>query len=151
MKKLLKIPLRLKLVQHSGQTVLNIEFETAAVADWCLGLCLLKEKLIAVLLVYEETGRGKLQIQLADQTKHRTKTQANFESEAVRVTMTPDDLDYLLHFFLKCFRDGVAEVDHLDLDVQSQTNNEDSTITFKVPESVQPLSAEEAKKRLGLG
>jgi hypothetical protein len=27
MKKLLKLPLRLKLVQHSGQTVLNVEFE----------------------------------------------------------------------------------------------------------------------------
>ena len=151
MKPPLKLPLRLKLVRHPGQTVLNIEFETRALADWCLGLCLLKEELIPVLVVHEEAAKGKLEIQLAGQTKHRAKTQASFESGATRVRLAPDDLDCLLHFFLKYFRDGVAEVDHLDLDVESQTNNQDSTITFKVPESAQPLSAEEAKRRLGLG
>jgi hypothetical protein len=151
MKKQLSLALRLKLVRHPGQTVLNIEFEKEALADWCLGLCLLKEGLIPILLVQERTAKGKLEIQLTGQTEHRTRTLASFESNVSRVRMTPDDLDYLLHFFLKYFRDGVAEVDHLDLDVESQTNNQDSTITFKVPESAQPLSAEEAKKRLGLG
>jgi hypothetical protein len=111
----------------------------------------LKEGLISVLLIKERAAKGKLEIQLKGQTKHRVRTQASFESNATRVRMTPDDLDYLLHFFLKYFRDGVAEVDHLDLDVESQTNNEDSTITFKVPDSAQPLNAEEAKRRLGLG
>lgn len=151
MKKQLSLALRLKLVQHPGQTVLNIEFETEALAEWCLGLCLLKEGLIPVLLIQERTAKGKLEIQLTGQTKHRARTQASFESNTTRVRMTPDDLDYLLHFFLKYFRDGVAEVDHLDLDVASQTNNQDATITFKVPESAKSLSAEEAKRRLGLG
>ncbi len=151
MKKSLKLSLRLKLVRHPGQTVLNIEFETITLADWCLGLCLLKEGLISVLLVHEEAAKGKIEIDLAGQTKHRARTKAIFESDATRVSVTSNDLDYLLHFFLKYYRDGVAEVDHLDLDVESQTNGHDSTITFKVPESLQPLSAGEAKKRLGLG
>jgi hypothetical protein len=151
MKKQLQLPLRLKLVRHLEQTVLNIEFKTEAIAGWCLGLCLLKEGLIPVLLVLEEAAKGKLEIKLAGQTKHRTKTQANFESDAIRIRMTLDDLDYLLHFFLKFFRDGVAEVDHIDLEMESQTSSQDLTVTFKVPASVQPLSAEEARKQLGLG
>lgn len=147
----MRLPLRLKLVRHSGHTVLNVDFGNEALADWCLGLCLLKEGLIPALLIHEEIAKGTLAIQLIGQTKHRVKTQASFESDATRVKITAGDLDYLLHFFLKYFRDGVAEVDHLDLDVESKTNDQESTITFRVPVSAQPLSAEVARKRLGLG
>jgi hypothetical protein len=150
MRKQLKLPFRLNLVRHPGQTVLNIRLEPRAHPELCLGLCLLREGLISVLLLQEEWAKGKIEIQLATRTGHHTRTQASFEKDATRVKMTPDDLDFVLHFFLKYFRDGVAEVDHLDLDVESQLNGQDSTITFKVSDSLQPMSAEEAKERLGL-
>lgn len=150
MKKRLTLPLRLHLNRHSGQTVLNIELGTDALANWCLGLCLLKEGLVSMLLVCEEDAKGVLEIELAGEVVHRTKSQARFYSSATRVRMTPNDLDYLLHFCLKYFRDGAAEVDHIDIDVVSQTDSQESTITFKVPDSIRPLSAEEARKRLEL-
>lgn len=150
MEKQINLPIRLELVRYPEQTVLNVEFQKEALADWCLGLCLLKEGLITVLLVREEAAKGTLEIQLAKPTKPRTRAQASFRPEATLVKLTPHDLDYLLHFFLKYFRDGVAEVDHLDMDVESLSDNQDSTIVFKVPASVPPLSAEAARMRLGV-
>jgi len=66
------------------------------------------------------------------------------------MSLTHNDLDYILHFFLKYFRDGVADVDHIDLDVVSDSDSQQSTIKFQVRDSIGPVSAKEAKKRLGL-
>jgi len=150
MKKTLPLPFRLKLVRHPGQTVLNIELETKDILDWCLALCLLKENLIDALLVQGENTRAKLEIQVSGVTKGRVRSRASFDSETTRLDITMTDLDYLLHFFLKYYRDGVAEVDHLDLELAPEKAGQDACITFKVPESVQPVSPEEAKRRLGL-
>lgn len=63
--------------------------------------------------------------------------------------LTRNNLDYVHQFFLKYYRDGVAEVDHLDLEaVDAETGHEEIYITFQVSESRPPLSPEEAKKRL---
>ncbi|MCC6745759.1 MAG: hypothetical protein IT175_18000 [Acidobacteria bacterium] len=147
MKKRLALPLRSRLTRHQGQTVLRIELEREAVAEWCLGLCLLKEGLISILLVQEVAARGMLEVQLGTQ---RTRSLASLDPSASKVSLTQNDLDYIQHFFLKYFRDGVADVDHIDLDVVSDTDSQQSTITFKVPDSIGPVSAEEARKRLGL-
>jgi hypothetical protein len=150
MTKHLKLPVHLELVRHPGQTVLNIRFENKALWEWCLALCLLKEGLIETLILREEGAKRKLEVELMSKVKERIKAHATFEAETTRIRITLDDLDYLLHFFLKYYRDGIAEVDHLDLEVLSAHENQDASITFKVPESFQPVSAQEAKKRLGL-
>jgi hypothetical protein len=149
MTKHLKLPLRLELVRYSGQTVLNIQFESKALSGWCLALCLLKEGLTAALVISEEGAKGKLELELMSEAKER-RTHASFEAETARLRITSNDLDYLLHFFLKYYRDGFAEVDHLDLEVVAANERQDASVTFKVPESAQPLSPEQAKKRLRL-
>jgi hypothetical protein len=150
MTKTLLLPLRLKLVRHQGQTVLNIEFESKALVDWCLALSLLKEGLISALKVREETGRSKLEIRVSDEAKERVRPRASFGPETTRLEIPTADLDYLLHFFLKYHRDGVAEVDHLDLELAAGKAGQDACITFKFTEAAQPVSSGEAKRRLGL-
>jgi hypothetical protein len=116
-----------------------------------LGLCLLKEGLTEGLLVSEERGRKKLELQMVGSSDVRAKAEASFGTETTQLRIASSDLDYLLHFFLKYYRDGVAEVDHLDLQAMSENvEEEESYITFIVPESVLPVNEEEAKKRLGL-
>jgi hypothetical protein len=110
----------------------------------------LKEGLIEALLVGEEGTNRELEVRVLSEIKPHARAQASFETETTRLRITLSDLDYLRHFFLKYYRDGVGEVDHVDLEVASATESSDASITFKVPEAVLPLSAEEAKKRLGL-
>jgi hypothetical protein len=50
-------------------------------------------------------------------------------------------------FFLRYFRDGFAEVDHVDID---DTANAGGYLTFVVSEFAPPVSPDEAKRRLGL-
>lgn len=150
MRKYLRLALHLKLVHYAGQLVLEIRFETEAIRDWCLALSLLKERLVTALLINEEVGRGKLEIEVASQKKAPSRTQASFDPEKIHINITENDLDYVLHFFLKHYRDGIAEVDHIDLEVLSPTESAEASICFKAPHAAPPLSAEEAKRRLGL-
>ncbi|HEX3627409.1 MAG TPA: hypothetical protein VH280_18540 [Verrucomicrobiae bacterium] len=146
----MELPLQLHLIRHKGQIVLNVEFEAQGIRDWCLGLCLLKECLVQTLIIKESGTKGKLEIERTDRKGDADRTQANFESEGTRLKITENDLDYLLHFFLKYYRDGWAEVDHIDLEALCTAECQDSSNTFKVPESAAPLSVEAARKRLGL-
>lgn len=149
MKKNIKLPLHIKLVDHSDQIVLNVQFENKAISDWSLALCLLKEGLISALLVSDEDAKHKLEIEIIKPAINRVKAHAIFESAITRLKITANDLDYLLHFFLKYYRDDLAEVDHIDLEVLT-ASGKDASITFKVAKAMTPLSVEEAKKRLGL-
>jgi len=107
--------------------------------------------LTETLIVSEDHGRKRLELQMVGTPGVNVRSQANLGPETTELRITPSDLDYLLHFFLKYYRDGVAEVDHLDLQVSSGTSGEpESYITFVVPDAVLPVSEEEARKRLGL-
>jgi hypothetical protein len=125
-----------------------LEFHHDAIRDWCLGLCLLTEELIHDFTVSELDGTGtrvKFQVDSGD----RAKTRITCNAQSSKVVITKNNLDYLRNFFLKYYRDGVAEVDHLDLEADDD-QNEDSKIyiTFKVPDSRTPMTPGEAKRRL---
>jgi hypothetical protein len=58
-------------------------------------------------------------------------------------------LEYIQAFFLKYYRDEVAEVDHVDLEaIDVATGKQGEYVTFRVPDSKPPLSAQEVKERL---
>ena len=61
------------------------------------------------------------------------------------MNLTTSDLDFVRHFFLRFYRDGLAEVDHIDV----QTGD-GGYIIFCAELSVPPLSAEEAERLLGV-
>jgi len=146
----LTLPLRLSLKHHPGQSVALESISISAVTEWCLALCLLREGVAEAVSVREEAGNGKLEIQAMSQAGSQVRTRARLDAGSVHLALTPRDLEYLLHFFLRYYRDGVAEVDHLDLEVVTGTEDQEVSITFKVPESAPPLSASMARRRLGL-
>src|SRR5260370_10976705 len=150
MKKHLQLSIDFQLVDHLGQVVLSLLFRREALRDWCLGLCLLKEGLVEALVVSEEHGKKGVKIQVRPTAKVSDRVLASFESDITRLELTPNNLGYLQHFFLKYYRDGVAEVDHLDLEAicSDAGHNEEIYITFKVPDSMPPLTPEEPERRL---
>lgn len=149
MTKHLTLPMALDVVRHSGQTVFKVLLGAVALPDWCVGLCLLKEGLVEKLVCSEDRGKGKLALSVRTLSNPRAKVRQSPGTDAVEVTITPTDLEYVLHFFLKTYRDGLAEVDHLDLQAVAESG-EDSYITFVAAEAVPPVSADEARRRLGM-
>jgi hypothetical protein len=139
---------RIEQVRHASEIALEVSFAPGAMRDWSLGLVLLKEQLVDALLVTESPGRSSLELCRSGQTRDRAK--AVFAGSATRLALSNTELDHLVHFFLKYFRDGIAEVDHVDVQAVSGEADQECYITFIVPESAPPVSSAEARKRLGL-
>lgn len=124
----------LRRLEH--QRVLKLHVPLAALNDWCIGLQLLSAKLI-----------DAMAIRAASETQLRIGIGATSSFEAsspkkIHIELTADAVEYVMMFFLKYFRDGYAEVDHIDIEVPSG-----DYITFSVDDYAAPLSAEELRRR----
>lgn len=149
MNKHLRLPLDLRLVHHPGQDALVFSFRREALNDWCLSLCLLSEGLIETLSVTEEREKMSVKIRIGARSETNRTARATLKPDMSFLEITHNDLDRLRHFFLKYYRDGVADVDHLDLEaINADTEKKDIYITFRVPDSRPPVSPEEAERRL---
>lgn len=149
MKKHLRLQITKKKVEYGGERVLRILFAHEALRDWCLGLCLLKARLIRLLLISDEHGKKQLEIQVLDTADIAARTLVDFETEVTQLSISPSQLDYVSSFFLKYYRDGVAEVDHIDLDAVATDGGSNGVgITLIVPDFAPPLSAEEAERKV---
>jgi len=144
-----RLPIDIAIVRHPGQKVLRLRFHRDALRDWCLGLCLLKEGLVEAFTVIEQGASGT-KVKFLVEQRFSSKPRITFQAQSSEVRLTGNNLDYLRQFFLRYYRDGVAEVDHLDLEASdAETGDDEVYVTFEVSESRPPLSPEEAKRRLG--
>jgi hypothetical protein len=125
-----RLPIEIEIIRHRGQSVLRFQFHRDALRDWCLGLCLLKEGLVEAFTTIEQRARGS-KVKFVVGTHVGPKSQITLDAQSSEVVLTENNLDYVQHFFLKYYRDGVAEVDHLDLEaVDTKTEDSDIYITF---------------------
>jgi hypothetical protein len=150
MKKQLVLPIRIEEIHYPGQVAIEILIDSVSLQEWCLGLCLLKEGLMESFAVREASGTRGIEINIVPQDKNDPSLLLGL-SKTIRAGVTLNSLEYVQYFFLKYYRDGVAEVDHLDLEgVLASEEHEEVYLTFKVPDSAPPISEEELKRRLEL-
>lgn len=71
------------------------------------------------------------------------------DKDKIELTLGRTELEYWQVFFLKYYRDGFAEVDHLDLEGNLDNGNT-CDFTLKVASAAQPVSEAEARRRLGI-
>ncbi|MCA3006187.1 MAG: hypothetical protein LW650_12055 [Planctomycetaceae bacterium] len=142
--------LPMQLRRYLQQTVLEVGCDPPALLELCVGLCLLKERLISTLVLEDRGGRVKAAIQVADGARRGGGARATGEGEGRRIVLSQTALEYVMSFVLKYARDGMAEVDHVDLDVDADDPGEAFTLTLSATRSTPPVSAEEARRRLGL-
>lgn len=149
MNKSLRLPVDIQVRRYPGQSVLNLSFRREALRDWCLGLCLLKEGLIDSLTVAEERGEDTVEIQVLAKPKIPGRANASLRSNRTQLEIPRTSLEYLQAFFLRYYRDEIADVDHIDLEaIDLDSGKQDEYITFRVPDSKPPASPAEAERRL---
>src|SRR5690348_8936442 len=138
-----RLPIDIQIVHHPGQSVLRLQFRQEALRDWCLGLCLLKEGLIDAFTVTEQAAKAA-KVKFVLGAKLGARSRITLKELGSEVVLTRNGLDYLCGFFLKYYRDGVAEVDHLDLEaVNAETGEKEVYITFQASESRAPMNPED--------
>jgi hypothetical protein len=145
----LHLAVDIELQRRNEQAVLLISFHREALQDWCLGLCLLHTGLIGTLVITGRRRNMMMKLHFGTNAKGDRVARATLRPDASEVELTHNGLDYLQQFFLKYYRDGVAEVDHLDLEaIDAVTGKKNIYVTFRVPNSTPPVSPEEAARRL---
>ena len=79
----------------------------------------------------------------------QTRATGLLDESKSQIKVSSEELEYWLTFFMGLYRDGVATVNHIDVDLLSSDTIR-STLTLEVLEVAEPVSEIEAKRRLGL-
>jgi hypothetical protein len=143
MKKFVKIELRADSSLVDDQSILNISVPPGSLKDWLLGLLLVQDKLVEACVFGDDTARSKLEVQLGASCEWRVGSQSGH----FMMSLTESALGYLIGFFARYYRDGIAEVDHIDIE---STEPKFGYITVRANEYSRPVASEEVKRRLGI-
>jgi hypothetical protein len=145
MKRRVELPIALDDRRISCQRVITIDLEAVPMDEWCLNLCLLKEGLVDAVTF---AGKGRLRIEVDQTIERARRARARSESDQVNLYVHPEELDFWVSFFLKAYRDGMAEAGHIDVEAASIPDNEEIYVTFLAGKSAPPMPGEEARKIL---
>lgn len=111
-----------------------------------LELCLLQESLVERVALRAERGDWVVRLGRASAPDH---TSFRWYAERrLEVLLGGVELSRWLAFFLRYYRDGCAEVDHIDVE-GAATGGGRFDLVLRVGRSDAPVSAEEARRRLG--
>lgn len=144
MKKFLKLDLSVDSSLIDGQPILNVSVPPGSVRDWLICLHLLQDNLIEACVFSNDSAASKLEIRLAASSNWKVGSQSGH----FVASLAPSALDYLRSFFARYYRDGVAEVDHIDVETDEPKMG---YITLSVHEHLPPVSGDEVRRRLGMG
>lgn len=151
MEKVLKLPLNIEVIEYVEQKSILIDFENTSVMEWCLGLVLLSEELIDKFQVTNGTKSLVIELHSQSQVSFSTRIEGGSIDSNIDLRINERELEYVLRFFLEYYRDGVSLVDHIDIDIEDPSSRGmDFSVTLKVAHILPSVSAEEARRRLGL-
>lgn len=144
MKKQLSIDISLSRSESDGEVKFTLTAGRASLRDLCLGLVLIKEKLVDSVVFTDLNSITTCEVTESAKSTQR-RLQASIADKSVCLQLASNQIEVLLVFLLKYYRDGVAEVDHLDLEGVLQDHKSCGFMfTIKVPDSTPPVSRIEA-------
>jgi hypothetical protein len=135
------------------EDVVIIDIGSADIADWCVCLCLLEKRLVDSIRIADSRCRFSVVVVIDDllEDAHISKVLSR-GPESLTIALTPTECRRWMNVFLKYYRDGIFDVDHIDVDVTSEIPGYEQrlTVTFKGMAAVPPVSAEELARRLNV-
>ena len=133
------------------EDVVVIDIRSAEIADWCGHLCLLEKHLVDSIRIADSRRRFSLVFMIDDSLEeaHISKVRSR-GPELLTIALTPTECRRWTNVFLKYYRDGIFDVDHIDVDVTSEIPGYEQrlTMTFKGMAAAPPVSPEEIARRL---
>jgi hypothetical protein len=121
----------------------------ASVQNFCVGLSMLWTEVANSFVVGKHRMANVSMHARVGET--RCVACVEWKRERVNLVLSATDVEHWLCFALKAVRDGVAEVDHLDLEfIPSNAKERRGSVVVKFPVVMAAVSASEARRRLGL-
>jgi hypothetical protein len=142
------LPLTTKERENEVSIRANLDKNTNI--EWCLALCLLKEGLLSHVVITDRKETTKLKISVSP-SKTLAVGEVRWHDKYIDLIISRTELDAWLHFFLMYYRDGIGDVDHIDVDVTSnQGGSKNLFLVLMIPEARPPVSEAEVRRRLGM-
>jgi hypothetical protein len=146
-----------KYYPHDYQPQVLITLSNDEVVYFCLELSLLSMELCNALRV-PAIGVGSvdqvilLRRNTSKQPKRGTpQKHVRSRDNIIAMLLSVRELEYMISFLLRYYRDGVVSADHIDLEVEGLDASEQGVfLTIKVPLISPPVPLPEARRRLGL-
>ena len=147
MEKALTLPIDMSARQSGDEAYLLLDFADDAIASWCLGLVLLQRNLVDRLSVSDRNASYTL---IMRPTSGHQRATAHWKETEIALDISEAELDGIIGFFLTYFRDGIADVDHIDIQYESDDpETAYGYVTLKVPRTrMRRLSGDELRKYL---
>lgn len=130
----------------AGESLVEVNLGDLEPSRFYCELALLNEGKAEGLLVRQHVGGLRVDIAKEDIP---VRARCAWKEQSLKVMLSQAELEYWMSFFLKYYRDGVAEVDHLDVEADS-ARGEVVDIIVKVSQAAPPVTDAEARRRLGL-
>lgn len=118
----------------------------ADLKDWSLCLCLLARGLVERLHIHAANSEFVLTVDR--RLKQSDRGRATFSGRRLEVTLSVTELERWEHFFLRAVRDGVAEVDHIDVELKAAADPHTVDLALWVPSARPPMSGADAARLL---
>jgi len=136
MNKHTKLAISIDFIQIGNQAILKMHVPQPSITEWTLCLQLLLDRLVDRITI--TTGSHNISLSLCSESIFKIKNEKDLS-----IQIDTSSCNYLTTFFLKYYRDGQGEVDHVDI----ETPNGDY-LTFLVDSYNEPVSESEARRRL---
>jgi len=149
--KKLRLPVTVERTAFSDSDHVIITFPDQTIEPWTLGLCLLKEELLSILQLEDQSETFRLVVRRDADLGPGERPFAKASGRSLELRVGPTELEMWLHFFLRTIRDGVAEVDHLDVETTAvEENARPVELTLRVLAAREPLTPDEIRRQLGI-
>lgn len=136
-----------------GQDILGIDVGSGVLVDFCVELCLLEKALVDSIQIVDKKGRLNLGIYIDKDLPIESRAKVISRStNAIKLAVTQTEVEFWVELFLKYYRDGMSDVDHVDVDIGGGEAGEDVKLflVLKNLKAAGAVSAEEAARRLGM-
>lgn len=152
MNKNLELIYNTEVLKYKYQTVIRIpNFEKATIGDLIVHLFLLKGEFIEFFIIKGNSEKIMCfcELNLA-QEKNASYYMSN-RSNSYKLYLCEDDIDKVLHYFLIFYRNGKADVDHIDIDFNDTKHSAHClTLIFSTKECKSGFSSDAINTIFGL-
>jgi hypothetical protein len=126
-----------------------VEIVDTKTRDLTIGLCLLWNKLVSRLDVVDAGDQFVLQLSTGS-IPGDCRATVTWEKNSALLVLSETELKALMFFCLRSARDGLAEVDHVDIEAEpAVAGGRSGSFVLKFPTAKPPVSANQARRRLG--
>jgi hypothetical protein len=132
--------LAIDVFDNGKMTSVMVSLTAHALDRFCIGICLLEERLIDSLDLVDVKGKDVFRLQ-------NSKGEVTVQFRPGKIIVALDPLQFM-HFTLCAVRDGMAAVDHLDLELIRHPQRVDLCVRY--PAVGPAVPPEEVRRRLGL-